>query len=559
MNRAFRLAVARWARVWRLVCPPYVLVTVAPVALVVSCAGDGEIPCTNAKLGCVCPDGTLPRNGGCQHHDAAQTPAADGGGSSAAPGTPSSPARPGMTPHLPGNGTAAAPAPGPNAGTSGVASPPSSGNAGAASPAGSGSAGAPPAAGSGSDPGPAFTSEPEDPAQQALFDQSRLLTYNLQIAEADLAMLDANPGAEEYVQAMLELDGQVYGPIGVRYKGGYSGFQPPCANGVGSPRVGKCSIKLAFDEYDKEARFFGLRKLNLHTMNTDPSLMHDRLGYTLFREFGVAAPRAMHARVFINGEPAGLFIAVEQVDGRFSRARFADGEGNTYKEIWPLYYDPAVYVSSLETNKAEAQVQNMLAFTNAVQSGSSADVERFVDREYMLRFSAVDRVIMNDDGVFHFWCSEVASGNSPTDLGNHNYYWYEEPASSRFWLIPWDLDITFTFQLDAHIILPWHQSGECKCMQQGAGYQVPAACDPLVKRFIEWKPEYERLVDEFLVGPFAQTAVDAKLDAWSAQVADSVTEFVATPNAPAVATWRSALDKLKQDIVGARANRGYAY
>ena len=67
-------------------------------------------------------------------------------------------------------------------------------------------------------------------------------------------------------------------------------------------------------------------------MNLDTSLMRDRLGYLLFAEAGVAAPRSTHARVVINGEFVGLFALVEQIDGRFTRDRSMMAEATSTKK-----------------------------------------------------------------------------------------------------------------------------------------------------------------------------------------------------------------------------------
>jgi hypothetical protein len=329
---------------------------------------------------------------------------------------------------------------------------------------------------------------------------------------------------------------------------------------VGAPKSGKCSIKLAFDQFDDNARFYGLKKLNLHSMNTDHSLMHDRLGYSLFRDFGVVAPRAMHALVAVNGVPQGVFIAVEQIDGRFTRARFGDGgEGNVYKEIWPIYADASVYQKALETNSDQGQVQGMLAFAGKVTREDQASIEQFIDRDYTMRYLAVDRVIQNDDGVMHFWCSAQASGNNPNEFGNHNYFWYQEATRNKFWLVPWDLDITFEPDADAHILLPWYKTGECKCMAVGRGFQQPSACDPFVQTFIAWKADYEQQVDAFIAGPFADAAVEAKLSAWSDQIMSAVADSQGTPNAVSVSDWQRALSTLRASIESSRVNRGYAY
>ena len=63
-------------------------------------------------------------------------------------------------------------------------------------------------------------------------------------------------------------------------------------------------------------------------MNLDKSQLHDRLGYWLYREMGVPAPRAIHANLYINGAYNGLFSMVEQIDEQFASFNFSDGSGN---------------------------------------------------------------------------------------------------------------------------------------------------------------------------------------------------------------------------------------
>jgi spore coat protein H len=401
-----------------------------------------------------------------------------------------------------------------------------------------------------------------DPVDDAsyVFDPAIVRTYDIQLAAADLATLNANPSAEQYVTGSVRIDGVDVPSVGVRYKGSVGAFLRPCtASRLGEPagaKTGKCSIKLAFDHVDPDGRFHGLRKLNLHSMNHDPSMMRDRLGYEMFRQTGVPASRAVHARVLFNGALEGLFAVVEEVDGRFTRTRFPDGgEGNLYKEIWPYHTDPAAYLAALQTNEDEMpSVEKMLGFSAAIGEGMAA-MESWIDRDMTLRYLAADRVMINDDGIFHWWCSAGGQGNNPGGLGNHNYFWYEATNESRLWLIPWDMDSAFAGSDFVRIEPAWNEPGQCTCSQR-IGAQRAASCDPLIKLWAEWGVDYEQAVDAFIEGPFAAENVDPLLGAWEAQISDAVQEAAGRNSAPSVSAWHDALQSLRAGIASMRANRG---
>ena len=417
-------------------------------------------------------------------------------------------------------------------------------------------------AGAATEPVPEIIPDPVDAATY-IFDDTQVRTYNILVAPADLALIDQNPYAEQLVPASLEFEGKSYGPYKVRYKGSVGAFLYPCTSGaLGGPKTGKCSLKLDFNDLDDNARFYGLKKLNFHSLNADVSMLRDRLGYRMFREMGVAAPRAVHARVLINGELVGLFGVVEQIDGRFTRARFSEGgEGNLYKEIWPRYDDAASYLAALETNESEQpQVGTMLAFKGAIASGAAA-AAMFIDRDYLLRLLAVDRVIINDDGFLHFWCDPIAMGNNHGTAGNHNYYWYEAERASRLWLIPWDLDNSFDNTKLVHIEPAWTATAPvCECVSYSEfPTQAASSCEPLIQHMISWLPEYEQRVDAFLRGPFAKDHVDGLLDTWVDQIRAGVGEASGLQRAPTEAQWAEAVMKLRATIESARANRGYRY
>jgi len=403
------------------------------------------------------------------------------------------------------------------------------------------------------------TPDPDDDAAY-IFDPTQLRTFDVTISQQDLQRVDADPQAEEYVPATLMFEGSTY-PVGYRYKGSYGAFLPPCTGmGSGFPsgpgKTGKCSVKLSFHFNNPGARFYGMKKLQFHSMNNDPSKMRERLSYALFREMGIPTARAVHAILRVNGEVQGFFALVEQIDGRFTRSRFPDGgEGNLYKEIWPVHDGAQTYLNALATNEDEnPTVDKMLRFKDATRGGAGS-MGSWLDLDMMARYLAVDRVIMNDDGIFHFWCSEGGAGNNPTVPGNHNYYWYESIAEDRMWLIPWDLDHAINDrtgqQLGVHINTDWTQpTGSCQCDQS---YQMAPACDSVVQNFQSWIPQYEQKMTEFIAGPFSKQNVDGKLDTWQAQLEAGYQSLGSS------AYNQSDLAELKQILDRARANRGFGY
>jgi hypothetical protein len=408
---------------------------------------------------------------------------------------------------------------------------------------------------------PAIDLEPNDDATY-LFDQTQLRTYNIVIAQADLDSINRHPSAEAWVRANLQFEAKTYGPFSVRYKGSAGAFMYPCTTGdFDGPKAGKCSLKLGFDEIDSKGHFFGLKKLNFHSMNADSSMLRDRLAYQLFRDAGVAAPRAAHARVLINGVLEGLFVVVEQIDGRFTRSRFSEGgTGNLYKEVWPVYDDALVYKAALETNQDEQpSVQGMLDLKSAIATGA-ASLDTMLDRDYFVRYIALDRLIVNDDGIFHFWCDPTAQGNNPGGFGNHNYYWYQASKDAHFWLIPWDLDNTFDNSPSVHISTAWTATAKCECTNDPEyGRQRPASCDLLVQHFGTWRVDYKKQLDELIAGPFAKARVDALLAAWITQIQPAVSESGGINLAPSESAWADAVMTLRASIDSERKNGGYAY
>lgn len=85
----------------------------------------------------------------------------------------------------------------------------------------------------------------------------------------------------------------------------------------------------------KKSRLFGIRKLKVRTLATDPSCMREKLAFDMIEAAGLAASRAYYVRVYINQRPAGLFMLEEKYEDHWLEAEF--GGGSKSYEWGPLY------------------------------------------------------------------------------------------------------------------------------------------------------------------------------------------------------------------------------
>jgi hypothetical protein len=318
-------------------------------------------------------------------------------------------------------------------------------------------------------------------------------------------------------------------------------------------------MKLRFDEYVDGQRFAGLKRINFHAMMRDASHMRDRLGYGLFRAAGVAAPRAAHARLIVNGQDLGLFALVEEIDGEFVEDHFravdGTGEGNLYKEVWPQYAAPAPYLAALETNEdANPSVDKMVRFAAALQAATPqtfhATIGAWTDTPALVSYLAVDRLIDSWDGIVAFYCNQQGG------CSNHNFFWYEETARDRMWLVPWDLDNTMqvpSLMRDSYGVPDWDASrSDCALRPVFLGFSVrPPACDPLVGGAAQalW-PEYTARTEELLAGPASAAALEAEV-ARMEQLLEP--EVMTDVDGPGLEAWRQGVAELRANLPVLRA------
>lgn len=133
-------------------------------------------------------------------------------------------------------------------------------------------------------------------------------TYNLIVEQKELDALNADlpsSGMEQYVDARLKINNEINTKVKLRYRGGsqwnYS-FK-------------RKSLKIKFLSSDS----YRMDKIINLSVLYSPALYTEPISQYLASKVGILAPKVKPIKMFINGEYAGLYLYLEQIDESFLR------------------------------------------------------------------------------------------------------------------------------------------------------------------------------------------------------------------------------------------------
>ncbi len=162
--------------------------------------------------------------------------------------------------------------------------------------------------------------------ESKLFDTDEVLEVNILMEdEAWQALLD-NAMSETYAQCDVQVAGKTFYRVGIRPKGNTS-----LSTIVNDPTTDRYSFKLEFDQYVEGQTCFGLDKLILNNNYADATNMKEALIYDLFAQVGADASLYNYAKVSVNGQYWGLYLALEAVEDSFLLRNYGTGNGELYK------------------------------------------------------------------------------------------------------------------------------------------------------------------------------------------------------------------------------------
>jgi len=136
-------------------------------------------------------------------------------------------------------------------------------------------------------------------------------------------MLD-NAAEEEYIKVDVVVNGTEFKDVGIRPKGNSSLTQ------VASSDSDRYSFRLKFDEYVEGQTCFGLDSFVVNNMLGDNTYMKEYISYDLMKTIGVACPYFGYSNISVNGEPWGLYLAVELYHDSYEERVSGDTSGMLY-------------------------------------------------------------------------------------------------------------------------------------------------------------------------------------------------------------------------------------
>lgn len=235
-----------------------------------------------------------------------------------------------------------------------------------------------------------------------------------------------------YMPARLTYNDEVVlDSIGVRYKGNSSY--------VRSGASIKKPFKFKFDKYHNDQTLYQAKVLNFSNCVADPSFMREIIGYKISGAY-MAAPRAVYANIYVEGELIGLYVQVEQIDEKFLKSNFSNSNSNLYKAsddgatLQYLGEDQSNYESEYEL-KTNENDNDWSKFINLIDVLNNTPDESFA--------AVISNVLNLENVINHLTFNMVLSNFDSYTGSGRNFYFYDDKDSDQFNLIPWDLNETF--------------------------------------------------------------------------------------------------------------------
>lgn len=189
------------------------------------------------------------------------------------------------------------------------------------------------------------------------------------------------------------------------------------------------ALTVNMDKFKDGQSFQGLDKFHLNNSVQDGSLANELVSGHLFRQAGVPAARATHARVWLNTRDLGMYVLKEGFDPTFLRNWFDKPTGNLYDGGFCQEIDQALEKDCGSGPNDHSDLKALRsACAVADVAKRQAELEKVLDIDQFLSFAAMEMLTAHWDG----YCRN-----------RNNYRLYFNPANGKAVFFPHGMDQMF--------------------------------------------------------------------------------------------------------------------
>lgn len=288
--------------------------------------------------------------------------------------------------------------------------------------------------------------------ESELFDTSEIIDINIIMDEKQWEEMLSNETAEEYYKCDVQVNGKNFHNIGIRPKGNTS------LSSIASDQDNdRYSLKLEFDQYVDGQNCYGLDKLILNNNFADATNMKEALIYDMFQYIGADASLYNYAKISVNGEYWGVYLALEAVEESFMLRNYGADYGELYKPDSMNFGNMGRDSKSSEKggfgfmmggggsnlNYTDDELDSYSTIWNcAVTDTTKTDHRRVVTALRNISEGTELETYMDTDNLLKYAAVHIFSVNTDSLSGmmSHNYYLYE--SDSRLNILPWDYNLS---------------------------------------------------------------------------------------------------------------------
>ena len=162
--------------------------------------------------------------------------------------------------------------------------------------------------------------------QDKLFDTSEVLDIDIVMDDAKWNEMLQNAQQEQYYECDVVINGTTFKQVGIRPKGNTS-----LSSIARDPDNNRYSFKLEFDQFVDGQTCFGLDKLVLNNSYADTTNMKEAIIYDMFQYLDADASLYNYAKISVNNEYWGVYLALEAVENSFMLRNYGMEKGYLYK------------------------------------------------------------------------------------------------------------------------------------------------------------------------------------------------------------------------------------